>query len=146
MRCYASSGDVTFAGTTKTVITVIASSTRRPKIQSVKVSCTDSPADATAVFAVRRFTADGTGTSGTPIQADSADGAPSCTVKVNYSVEPTYSTGNIDESGLNQRALMIWEPPEGADPSCPLGTSNGIGIVMVSGPNLKYRVTIVWEE
>lgn len=145
MKAYAASGDVTGAAN-KTIISITASATRRPKLLQLIIGCSGTPADNVAKIAIRKFTADGTGTAGTTFQADSADGAPSVTTKVNYTVEPTYAAGNVAEIDLNQRATVVWNSPLGAEPSVALGTANGIGIQMVSGPTLPYNVTAIWDE
>jgi hypothetical protein len=142
------SGDVTFAGSALTLASVLASATRRAKIKQIIIACSDAPADATAVFALRKMTVDGTGTGGTAYPVDAGDGAPNCTTKHTYTIEPTYATGNIYAWPLNQRVTMIWNAPFGGEPASNLsgGTDIGWGLVMLSGPNLKYRATIQWEE
>lgn len=145
MKAYAASGAVTGAAT-KTLLSIISSATRRPKLLQVIIGCSGTPADNVALVAIRKFTVDGTGTGGTTFQADSADGAPSCTTKNSYTIEPTYAAGNVEEIALNQRATVIWNAPLGAEPSVPLATTNGIGLQMVSGPSLAYNVTFVWDE
>ncbi len=145
MKAYASSGDVTGAAT-KTLIAILASATRRPKLLQVTIGCSGTAADGVAKLAIRKITADGTGSAGTTFQADSADGAPSCTVKVNYTVEPTFTAGNLVEISMNQRATVIWNASLMAEPSVALGTSNGIAIQMISGPTLAYNVALIWDE
>jgi hypothetical protein len=142
------SGDVTFGGTAMTLVSVLASATRRAKITQISIGCSDTPADATAVFALRKMTADGTGSSGSAYPVDAGDGAPTCTTKHNYTAEPTYATGNIYAWAPNQRTMMIWNPPFGGEPVSNLsgGTDIGWGLVMLSGPSLKYRVTIQFAE
>jgi hypothetical protein len=141
------SGDVTGAST-KTLLAVLATATRRPKILQITIGCSGAPADATAIFGLRRITADGTGTAATPQQVDSADGAPTITAKSNYTVEPTYATGDLYDIPLNQRVTAIWNPPFGPPPASNLsgGTVVGLGVQMISGPALAYRVTIEFEE
>lgn len=147
MQATTVSGDVTGASA-KTLLSVLASATRRAKLLQVIVACTDTPADATAVFRLCFITADGTGTSETTQACDSADGAPSCTSKKNYTVEPTYASQNLWETGLNQRNTAIWNATFGGPFVTNLsgGTNLGIGLQMVSGPALKYRATFIWEE
>src|SRR5580700_5853837 len=110
MKCTASSGQVTIANTT-TVITVIGASTRSPRLLQIVLACSDTPADNTHLFALRHFTADGTGTAGTVLANDRNFGAPTCTTKHNYSAEPTYDTGNFVEIPVNQRGFVTWFPP-----------------------------------
>ncbi len=145
MKAYASSGQVTGAAT-KTIISLAASATRRPKLLQVIIGCEGTPADNVAEFAIRKFTADGTGTGGTTFQADSADGAPLVTTKNNYTVEPTYASGNVAEISVNQRATVIWNAPLGAEPAIAIGTANGIGIQAITAPSLAYTITTIWDE
>jgi hypothetical protein len=147
MQATTVSGSVTGAST-KTLVSVLASATRRAKLKQISVACTDTPADATAIFRVCFITADGTGTAETTQAVDSADGAPSCTSKKNYTIEPTYASQNIWEEGLNQRVSMIWNAPFGGEFVTNLsgGTNLGIGLQMISGPALTYRATLQWEE
>src|SRR5574340_1281040 len=147
MQATVSSGDVTGAAT-KTIVSVLASATRRAKLKQLIIACTGAPADATAVFALRFITSDGTGSAVTPKAVDSADGAPSCTAKANYTIEPTYAAGNIARIGLNQRVTAIWNAPFGGEyvTNLSAGTNIGIGVQMISGPAVSYEVTAQWEE
>lgn len=147
MQASVTSGNVTGASS-KTILTVLASATRRAKLKQITVACTDTPADATAIFRVCFITADGTGTSVTPVAVDSADGAPSCTAKKNYTVEPTFASNDITRFGLNQRVTLIWNAPfdGGYTTNLSGGTNLGIAIQMVSGPALTYNATAQWEE
>lgn len=147
MQARTTSGNVTGAAT-KTILAVLASSTRRAKLKQFIVACTDTPADATALFKIGFLTADGTGTGVTPVAVDSADGAPSCTAKKNYTVEPTYGANLLSEFGLNQRVTMIWNCVFNGEfvTNLSTGTNLGIGIQMVSGPALTYSVDFQWEE
>lgn len=147
MQARVSSGDVVGAST-KTILCILASSTRRVQLKQLIIGCTDTPADATAVFQIAFITADGTGTSVTPVAVNSADGAPSCTAKKNYTVEPTYSSNVLDRIGLNQRITLVWNAPYEGEYQSSLsgGTNIGIGIRMVSGPALNYSVDAQWAE
>ena len=144
MKAYTSSGQVT-AGATKTIISLKASATRRPKLLQVVIGCEGTPADNVAEFAIRKFTADGSATPGTTFAADSADGAPSVTSMNTYTTEPTYTSGNLAEISVNQRATVIWNAPLGAEPSVALG-SGGIGIQAIAAPTLPYTVGLIWDE
>lgn len=145
MQAYSSSGDVT-GGAVQTIIAVAGSAYSRVKLIQVIIGCSGSPADNVAKFAIRRFTTDGTGSAGTVFAADSGGPTPRCTSKYNYTVEPTYVAGYLVEVALNQRNTVIWNAPLGAEILAPIGTDNGIGVEMVSGPALAYNVTMVWEE
>ena len=144
MKAYATSGQVNGAST-KTIVSLRATSTRRPKLLQVIIGCEGTPADNVAEFAIRRFTVDGTGTVGSVQQADLADGTPVVATQNNYTTEPTYIGGNMFEISLNQRATVIWNAPLGAEPSVTLG-SGGIGIQAIAAPTLPYTVGLVYEE
>jgi hypothetical protein len=144
MKAYATSGQVTGAST-KTIISLRATSSRRPKLLQVVIGCEGTPADNVAEFAIRRFTVDGTGTVGSCYQADLADGTPVVTTQNNYTTEPTYIGGNMYEISLNQRATVIWNAPLGAEPSVTLG-SGGIGIQAITAPTLPYTIGLLWDE
>lgn len=144
MKAYATSGQVNGAST-KTIIAIRATATRRPKLLQVIIGCEGTPADNVAEFAIRRFTVDGTGTVGSVQQADLADGTPVVATQNNYTTEPTYIGGNMFEISLNQRASVIWNAPLGAEPSVTLG-SGGIGIQAIAAPTLPYTISLVYEE
>ena len=144
MKAYATSGQVNGAST-KTIIALRATATRRPKLLQVIIGCEGTPADNVAEFAIRRFTVDGTGTVGSSYQADLADGLPVVTTQNNYTTEPTYIGGNMGEISLNQRATVIWNAPLGAEPSVTTG-SGGIGIQAIAAPTLPYTITCIWDE
>lgn len=143
MQYFVSSGDVTGAAA-KTILAIFGTAARRPRLIQVVIGCSGAPADNAAKFMVQKITADGTGTSVTPEVCDSGDGAAFCTAKKNYTAEPTYATGNGVQLPLNQRATLVWNVPVAY--MSPLGTANGIGIQMVSGPALAYNVTAFFEE
>ena len=147
MQVRVSSGNVTGAAA-KTILCLLASATRRVALKQVVIACTDTPADATAVFKIAFITADGTGTGVTGVPVDSADGAASCTAKKNYTGEPTYSSTLLDTIGLNQRVTLIWNAPFEGEFKTNLsgGTNLGIGIQMVTGPALTYSVDAQWME
>jgi hypothetical protein len=123
---------------------VIGTASRRPRLIQLIVGCSGAPADNVAKLRIQRFTADGTGTTATPEVCDSGDGAALCTVKTNYTVEPTYAAGGGIVLPLNQRATLVYSVPVAFMP--PVGAEAGIGIQMVSGPALAYNVTAFFEE
>ena len=140
------SGDVTGAAT-KTILSLIAATTRRGRITGILIGSSATPADNAAKFLLRRFTADGTGTGVTPLAVDPAESTAILTAKTNYSAEPTYSTGSLLEIALNQRATFQWFPTEEKEKLVvPATSGNGIGLQMVSGPTVAYNVTFVYEE
>lgn len=145
MDCTVVSGDVTGASS-KTLLSILSTTNRRPKIKQLIIGSSGTPADAAVKIAIRRITSDGTGTSVTPKALDAAEGTAACTAKANYSAEPTYEAGNLAEISFNQRATVIWEPPPGGEPACPTGAGNGLGVQMLAGPAVAWNVTLVYGE
>ena len=150
MLASASSGAITGAAT-KTLLAVIGATDRRPKIKKITIGCSDgTPADNHVSFLLRRFSADGTGTSVTPKPIDIGDGtAVTCAAKSNYTAEPTYTGtgyGTLMELTLHQRATGVWEFPDGQEPSCPIGAANGLGIQQVTSLAKTFNVSIVFSE
>jgi hypothetical protein len=144
MRCAAASGNVTGAAT-KTVIAIYSTAVVMAELEQIIFSASGTPADAVALFAIRSLTAaDGTGTAKTEFNLDRNGGAPSCTTKADYSVEPTYASGNMIEIAINQRATFPWTLPPGVKTA--IGTANGIGIQMISGPAVAWNLTLIWTE
>lgn len=143
MRCSGASGDVTGAAT-KTIIALISTSTRYGEIEQIIFGSSATPADAVAKFALREITAAGTSTAGTTFNLDRNGGAPSCLIKVNYTAEPTYASGNLFEIDVNQRATFPWTVPPGLRTL--MGTDKGLGIQMISGPAVAWNITVVWNE
>lgn len=143
MQFSVTSGDVTGAAT-KTLLAIVGTASRRPRLIQVIIGCSGTPADNAAKFRIQQFTAAGTGTAVSPEVVDGGDGAASCTAKANCTVEPTYAVGGGIVIPLNQRATMVYNLPVAY--MVPLGATNGIGIQMVSGPALAYNVTAFFEE
>jgi len=134
--------------TNKTLLSVLSSADRRPRIKCIRISCSDAtPTDAMISFALRRITADGTGTAVTPIPKDISDGtAMTCTAKKNYTVEPTYAAGNVAEFTLHVRASGEFRPGPGEEWAVPIGAGAGLGMTIVTNDTKNYRVEIIWDE
>ncbi len=146
MKAYCVSGDVT-GGASTTLIAIHNTATRRAKLIQVIIGCSGAPADNAAKFAIRRITAaDGTSSAGTEFSADGVEGAPVIVATVNYTVEPTFTAGNLVEISLNQRATIVWNAPLGGEIAVDVATTNGIGLQMIAGPALAYNATLVWDE
>lgn len=143
MRCSAASGDVTGASN-KTPIAILSTAVVMAELEQIIFGASGTPADAVAKFALRRITADGTATGGTEFNLDGNGGAPSCVARVNYTVEPTYASGNLIEICVNQRATFIWTLPPGIRTK--IGTSEGLGLQMLSGPAVAWNISFIWTE
>jgi hypothetical protein len=145
---YASAASSAVAGAaTKTLLAVHGIADRRPKLKQIIIAGVGTMSDAVAVFALRRITATGTATSLTPRALNPEDGAtPSCTAGENYTVEPTYATGNLAIIPLHLRGTAVWEPPAGVVVTCAIGTANGLGLQQISSGTENVRCTFIWEE
>lgn len=135
----------------KTFLTVLTPSNRRCRIVAIYIGSDDTPASNAAKWVLKRITTDGTGTAVTPNPVDVAETASLCTSKQNYTVEPTYATETLPAIpffpvALNQQATMPWVFFN--DPlSQPIAAiSTGFGLVMVTGPNAKFTVAILFDE
>jgi hypothetical protein len=74
--------------------------------------------------------------------------AATITSKINYTVEPTYATGQVLAIGINQRATYTWFPiTEGEKIMTNITASNGLGLQAVSTPaSSTWDITLVWEQ
>jgi hypothetical protein len=131
------------AGTTSTKLSVISAATCQPKIYdwSVGASSASTPADQATNYLIQRFTADGTGTSFTPIGIDPNAGTAGATSKVNYTTDSaSYTAGAIlMEIGLNMRATFRWISNPDGELICPSTAANGLGL-RSSAPSAAYNI------
>jgi hypothetical protein len=121
----------------------------------VIIGSSATPASNATQWVIKRLTADGTGTLVTyknvggvapnisPL--DFAETATLCSVKVNYTIEPTYTEYGY-EFDINQQNTWPWIPSDMQDMFwAPI--SAGIGIVLVTGPsNINFSVTVTYDE
>lgn len=144
MRCSAPSGDVT-GGSNVVMINIIGGATVICELEQIIFGCSATPADAVAKFAIREPTDAGTGGSTlSKFNLDRNGGAPQATVKNGYSANPSFTTGNIFEIDVNQRATFPWTVPPGLRSK--LSANYGFTIVMISGPAVAWNVTPIWSE
>src|SRR5688500_9443114 len=111
MICITPSGDVTFAGATKTVLALFNTAAKQGRIKWIRFACSGTSTDAAAKFSIVRLTAnDGTAASTPTVKVmNASEGTtPLCTSKAGYTVEPTKEAGNIDEVVFNQKAVYTW--------------------------------------
>ena len=147
-KTYATEGSGT-PGTNKTMLTVIAAATVRPKVKYICIGAGGTPADQAGVFVARRITADGTGTSVTPTPLDPADVAALATSKENYSAEPTYaSNAALLVVGMNQRNTFQWWAIDDEGALVVAATAGaGLGIKSESHTATPTTdVTMHWQE
>lgn len=119
----------------KSVASLVGSATIAPKLYDLTIGANAVPADNTLVWLMQRMTADGTGTSYTPVSISQNPGiatpiAAASASKVNHTVEPTY-TANANLIGplpLNQRAAYRWVAAPGGEIVVPAIATNGVGL------------------
>lgn len=133
-------------GTDKTLLTVIAAATVRPKIYKLSIGCAATPADQTASFSLLRFTAVGTEGSGfTPTKLDPASPASLCDCGVGtFSVEPTYTaSSNLFQQSVYQRAPFVFNC-EGHEFIAPATADNGLGLKSLTATGTAIHACSFW--
>lgn len=132
-RGYSVSGPNATGSATKTLVTIIASTTARPAVFDTTVGNQNTPADQACLLALTLFTAVGTaGSSPTPQKLDSAAVASVTTAGITHSAEPTYASTDLLQIPLNQRASFRWVASPGYEFIAPATASNGIGLRLVA--------------
>lgn len=149
MRAYSASGPNASGTATKTMVTVVAASTVRPRVFDLVVGNSVTPADTAGLYAVTRFTAAGTtaGSAPTPNPLDFGDVAAIATVGWTHSAEPTYAAADLLQIPLNQRATFRYVCSPGYEFVAPATAANGVGLRLVSSTSaLVQSGTIFWSE
>lgn len=101
---------------------------RRIAVYDFTVGSEATPADNALVHTAQRFTAEGTGTSVTPMPLDPADAAADATALENHTIEPTYTSNEILwKIAANQRATYRWVAAPDGELIIPATDENGIG-------------------
>lgn len=111
----------------RTIAMFIGATTKQALIESWAIGHEGTPADATIVWDLTRFTASGTATPVTVTAKDPGMTANACTFEENASVEPTYTGGEIFRIGVNQRSAYTREYRTGRELRTNVTTDNGIG-------------------
>ena len=133
-RAYSVSGPNASGSATKSLVTIIAATTVRPRLFDIILGSQASPADQAAQYAVTRFTAVGTaGSNPTPLPVDPGDVASTATAGISHSVEPTYTAStDVLSISLNQRATFRWVASPGFELVAPATATNGLGLRLVA--------------
>jgi hypothetical protein len=128
-------------------LSVIASTTTRPRIHEIVLSSSGTPQDYSAHFHLQRFTADGTGTAVTPKPTDGTL-ASIATSKSTYTVEPTLTAFEILlELGHHQKATVKFPMKPRFEFVIPAASGNGIAIVCKAvSTQFTEATTIFFEE
>lgn len=121
--------EANIGSTAQTVLSLIASTSTRARLDEVEFGHSGTPADVNVAWLGRRFTADGTGSAVTIQKDDMASPAAQLTAKQGYTAEPTYTAGTefIDLT-LNARSHWIWQPRNGHDIVIPATAASGVGL------------------
>lgn len=133
----------------KSLATVIAAATVRPRVYDIIVGNAQTPADQAIDLVLGRFTAIGTeGAAYTPRPLDPADPASLTTSGITHSAEPTYTAnqGMLD-APINQRATFRWVASPGSEIIAPATANNGLGFYLLSATAAAIqRCTIYFSE
>ena len=131
-----------------TVLSVIASTTVRPKIAKVTMSASSAPNDYGAHFHFQRFSADGTGTGVTPQKMDFDGGVAVSTSKQVYTSEPTYTANEVLLNiGHNLRATVQFIADQGYEWQIPALSGDGVGQrCKAVSTQFTEETTIYFEE
>ena len=143
MLAVVSSGSLT-GGSNIIYANIIGGATVVAELERIIFSCSGSPADANALFAIAEASTAGTsGTSLTTFNTDRNGQAPQALAKNSYSANPTLSADMV-EIAINQRASFEWIAPPGFKTK--LTANYGLAVVMLSGPSVAWNVTVMWKE
>ena len=131
-----------------TVLSVIASTTVRPRIYDILLSSSSAPNDYSADFQLQRFSADGTGTAVTPQPLDFNDRAAVATSKHTYTAEPTLTANEVLlRVSHNQRATCRWVAAPGSEFVIPALAGDGLALLCNAVSTQFTEVaTIMFEE
>ena len=149
-NAYSAVGNVT-AGAQKTAVHLIPATTAPIFIYRVMVGCAQTPAAQAARWELHRTSADGTGTTVTPVQVNGNGvtlGTSRVGATVGHSVEPTYVAMQPGLSlPLNQQATLDWQANPGKEFEVTGGTAGGVGLKMVTSTGTTvHAVQLMWEE
>lgn len=148
MRRYGASGQ-TAAGTTLTILEVIAGTTTRGRIYDIVVGSDATPADVATEFNIIRGTVSGTGTGTvTPHAFDPADPAALLTAKQGtFSGQTKTATSEILMIALNQRATFRWVAVPDGEIVVPATSDNWVGLESIgSGGTPNTNASFSWQE
>lgn len=128
-RRYSVDGEQNVASPADTCLGITATTAVEPGVYMISIGCEDTPADASLVWYLQRYTASGTATSVTPQNLGPGTTAATTTAGENHTVEPTYTSNAILwRLALNQRAThTIVLDPDGAI-YAPATANNGLGL------------------
>lgn len=146
MRAYTVSGPNATGTANKTLLTVIASTSVRPRIYDIVIGNSATPADQAAKLALTRWTtsAGTAGSSPTPLAVDPADVAAVATAGITHSAEPTYAATNLLTVSQNLRATFRYVAQPGQEFVNPATATTGLGLQLVSATATSVMDGCVW--
>ena len=122
---------------------------RRGTLREIAIGPVSNPAtqDCNIIYTIQRQTADGTGTSVTPVFVPPIEAgtppAPGSAWKANYTAEGTYAN-RLWTKALNQHSGFIWYAPDEIGLPWPAVNLNGVAC-MAKGATTDYTGTVLWE-
>ncbi|GAC1502139.1 MAG: hypothetical protein NVS1B6_08650 [Steroidobacteraceae bacterium] len=139
------------ASSTLPSITLIGTSSIKPRLFRYKISSPATVADNSVAYQIQRCTTTGTvGSSVTPQALDPGDPAAGCTVGLAiFSVGPTLTAGAIvDSISINLRAWYEFQAAPTKEIVIPASASNGLAWMPISLSGAAYAnaFALYWEE
>lgn len=136
------------SGVDKSAVELVTTTAIRPKVYEIMVSCSATPASQAALWQFKRHTGTGTGTGQTVNKMDPADPTALVTAKVNNTVEPTYTAGDIPwELAVNQQASFDWKANPGREIVLAASATAGGGLkTSTSTGTAVHQGSLSWEE
>lgn len=146
-RKYYANGFCT-AGADRTAVELAATASVRPQIYELLMGCSAAPASQAAKWGLQRHTGTGTGTALTAVKVDPADPAALVTCKINNSVEPTATAGDIPfELSLNQQATFDWKANPGCEITLAASATAGAALKTITSTGTAvHQGSIYWTE
>ncbi len=133
MERYYGEGEQTPSTAGDTIAALITATTVRPRIYRIELAYAGTPEDTYSLLRVNRSTADGTGTSFTPVSLDPGGVAAKATFKSDYTAEPTYTANAyLLKIVMNSRSTYRWTAEEGGEIIVPATAANGVGLQTVT--------------
>lgn len=148
MRRYGANGQ-TAAGTTVTILEVIAATTTRGRIYDIIIGSDATPADVAGEFNIIRGTVSGTGTGTvTPHAFDPADPAALLTAKQGtFTGQTKTATSEILMIALNQRATFRWVAVPDGEIVVPATSDNWVGLESIASSGTpNTNCSMAWQE
>jgi hypothetical protein len=144
MANYTAAGSRAAASPPTSALSLLGTAAQRGWITYYRLACTGTPSsDVNTEVQVRRCTTAGTSTAYTPQQVDLAD--PACVIigGVNFTAEPTYSSGFLDDVFFNPRAVVPWSAyDQRSELVIPATANAGIGWQINTTGGVGTNVTV----